>query len=470
MAAGDDIQWWCRTDGDNSFGGGYDSAMPSAGTNYCDQATAQLALTDLATSGAGVKTITSVTGGFTAAMIGNCIRIASGTNFTAGYYWIDGYTDTNTITVTVSPTAGGAGSAGNGKIGGAFLGLTNLMAGAQGGLSNPTITSPLAAGHTINLRGTGGTDPSSHDYDYSGSGGGYWAAAIGSSGSGRIRLKGYNGRPCIKTSFLLIYPPTYWTYDYLKFIPHASATYTNYGFSLGGVTFSMQNCIVETNGLNATGFYGGAIVNSWIKNTGGGSTGQTMPAIRLPQYASSAVGCVVSDTRGDGYQLDNGAVCAFCISDTCGRDGFSLQSTGYPCRLINCTSYASVGDNLAITNATDLLECVVVNFNSMSAGSQGIDARVGTTVLNDKRKCFLDYSNFYNDTTLRNAISAGAHDTNLDPGFTDAANGNFTIGTNLKAAGFPGGFPSMLVTGYLDIGAVQRQETGGTSGGYVIGS
>ena len=35
---------------------------------------------------------------------------------------------------------------------------------------------------------------------------------------------------------------------------------------------------------------------------------------------------------------------------------------------------------------------------------------------------------------------------------------NFAIGTNLKAKGFPGAFQGALTTGYLDIGAVQRQE------------
>jgi hypothetical protein len=42
---------------------------------------------------------------------------------------------------------------------------------------------------------------------------------------------------------------------------------------------------------------------------------------------------------------------------------------------------------------------------------------------------------------------------------------NFSIGTNLKAKGFPGTFQGMNgnTTGYLDIGAVQRQEAGGTT-------
>lgn len=38
---------------------------------------------------------------------------------------------------------------------------------------------------------------------------------------------------------------------------------------------------------------------------------------------------------------------------------------------------------------------------------------------------------------------------------------NFAIGANLKAAGFPGLFPGGLTQGYLDVGAVQREEPSG---------
>lgn len=43
---------------------------------------------------------------------------------------------------------------------------------------------------------------------------------------------------------------------------------------------------------------------------------------------------------------------------------------------------------------------------------------------------------------------------------------NFSIGTNLKAMGFPGAFQGtgLNTTGYTDIGAVQRQEAGGSGG------
>lgn len=42
---------------------------------------------------------------------------------------------------------------------------------------------------------------------------------------------------------------------------------------------------------------------------------------------------------------------------------------------------------------------------------------------------------------------------------------NFSVGTNMKAVGYPGVFPGAQTTGYMDIGSVQRQESTGGSGG-----
>lgn len=77
----------------------------------------QLHLTDLAM----VKdstTLTSITGGFTAAMVGELIYISAGTNFIVGWYTIAGHTDTNTVTLNKTAATAGAGAAGIGTMGG----------------------------------------------------------------------------------------------------------------------------------------------------------------------------------------------------------------------------------------------------------------------------------------------------------------------------------------------------------------
>lgn len=122
MALSANTAWEVMTTGDALNGGGFNTG----GTDFSQQTTAQLAPTDLATSGAGVTTLTSATGGFTEAMVGNVIQIASGTNFDVGFYEITARTDTNTVTLDHTPTAAGAGSGGVGKVGGALISFDAL--------------------------------------------------------------------------------------------------------------------------------------------------------------------------------------------------------------------------------------------------------------------------------------------------------------------------------------------------------
>ena len=119
MAISANTQIEVRTGGDDDNGGGFVSG--ASGTDFTLQDAATLSLTDLATSGIGVTTLTSATGGFLADHIGNLIQIKSGTNVTAGFYEITAHTDTNTVTLDRAPDdAVGGISSGVGSIGGAL--------------------------------------------------------------------------------------------------------------------------------------------------------------------------------------------------------------------------------------------------------------------------------------------------------------------------------------------------------------
>jgi hypothetical protein len=79
-----------------------------------------LSLTDLATDGTGTG-LSSVTGGFTAAMVNEYVIIETNTNnFVRGVYKIASYTDTNNVTLASS--AGANATAGTGRIGNIFPG------------------------------------------------------------------------------------------------------------------------------------------------------------------------------------------------------------------------------------------------------------------------------------------------------------------------------------------------------------
>lgn len=121
MAIGAASQFFMRPSGNDLNGGG--ANLATVVTNYSNQNAAQLTLTDCTTSGAAATTLSSVTGGFTAAIVGNIVQIASGTNFQTGFYEVITFTDTNNVVLDRTPTSGGAGSVGNMKLGGAFAGI-----------------------------------------------------------------------------------------------------------------------------------------------------------------------------------------------------------------------------------------------------------------------------------------------------------------------------------------------------------
>jgi hypothetical protein len=125
MALPTEAEWGVRSGGNDLNGAGFKS-VDGGSVNYVHQDAAELSPTDLATPGAGSTTLTSATGGFTAAMTGNFIFIDTGTNFTQDYYQIATYVDTNEVTLDRSPTPGGAGGGdGEGKVGGSRATLTD---------------------------------------------------------------------------------------------------------------------------------------------------------------------------------------------------------------------------------------------------------------------------------------------------------------------------------------------------------
>jgi hypothetical protein len=72
-------------------------------------------------------------------------------------------------------------------------------------------------------------------------------------------------------------------------------------------------------------------------------------------------------------------------------------------------------------------------------------------------------------TTVTLDLDPSSSSTGSDIVYQIVRGQNFKVGTNLKAAGWPGSFQGGYTTGYLDIGAVQRQEpASGGSGGFFI--
>jgi hypothetical protein len=91
-------------------------------------------------------------------------------------------------------------------------------------------------------------------------------------------------------------------------------------------------------------------------------------------------------------------------------------------------------------------DCVYIKSGSgITAGIYGVSSITTTTNTND---------------TLVLDVAPGTN-TTADKTYQVTTGHNFAIGANLKALGFPGTFQASLTRGYMDIGAVQRQEPAG---------
>ncbi len=465
MAISAATNWYIRAAGDELNGGGYDSTISGAGTNYCDQDAAQLSLTDVVT--VGTTTVTSVTGGFTSAMIGNCIRIAGD-----AYYFITARASTNSITVD---RATGTGTGQNARVGGAHASLVSYSNGGSG-LPTPLIATPLAAGHIINIRGSGSSDPSSVDYDFSA---GYWTFPAGDGTvNGAIQLVGYNGRPLIGHCGLLFYDAgtasTYWRLDTLKFKQTVS-TYSTYGAAGIKYGVTVVNCIFDCNGVDGVGVTAAVVVNCEFRNSGSAATGTDgHPAIQIGQayflgLSHLIFGNYIHGWRSNGIDdiaLTTGLLgsIGFNIISGCGLNGIRLLGTSYSGSIYNNTIDGNGSAGVVLANALAMCSSIYNNIFSNNGG-YGLDFTVN--LAGDDRIAangFSGHNDYYNNSSgARNNRSASPGDLALDPQYTNAAGGDFSIGTNLKAKGFPSAFPGGASTGYLDIGAVQRLEAGSAS-------
>ena len=153
-------------------------------------------------------------------------------------------------------------------------------------------------------------------------------------------------------------------------------------------------------------------------------------------------------------------VVSFNSIDTCSTAGIALGSASESNKFLFNTIYgaetpAGTGMSAAATQST----------NTTLIGNIFYGWVTGISFNANVQSTFADYNDFFNNTTNRQFIDAGPNDLGVDPAFTNAASGDFSIGTALKAAGFPGAFQGATSTGYLDVGAVQRQEPAGGSGG-----
>ncbi|MHA1286350.1 MAG: NosD domain-containing protein [Candidatus Thorarchaeota archaeon] len=391
-------EWEIRADGDPENGGGFYDRDPGTSVDYSQQAAAQLSLSDIATDGAGTG-ISSVTGGFTAAMVGNIMFIEGG-DTTANWYEITAYTDTNAVTIDRSCGANKTSVTGN--VGGAWgfgeSGREDLFFEAK------------IAGNVIWIKA--GT----HTF----------SETIASSKNGSIALpieiKGYNAtrgdapegddRPYMVTG-------------------------AYYGFCSNNYHWRTMHLRMAGSGTLVFRTYNNSrALNIKAISTNAVATSQAS----FDRTTAISIGCEYSCSGGDGAEAygtfidcwshdngNDGFYCGVtnmrivgCLITNCTRNGIYIGAR-YTSQIQGCTIYGC-GTGIYGTTA---YEMIIIN-NIIAGNTLGVHWN------SDIQNNVWEYNIWDNDTDVSN-VTKGDTDITADPLLVDPEHGDFSLGAGSPA-------------------------------------
>jgi hypothetical protein len=404
MAISVNTAWEVRTTGAATNGGGFKDLNPGTSVDYSQQNGAQLSLTDIASNGAGTG-ISSATGGFTAAMVGNCMYI-TGTGFTTGWYQITGYTDTNNITIDRS--CGASQTGGTGNVGGAwlpnstdfnlFFGTVNksnyneiyIEAGTYSSLG--TVTLSIVAGYQrlIGYNTTRGDDPTGTNRPL---------FSFGNSGANLSITGSYS-----------------WVTN-LRFDNQNSVLPTT-TFSTSGSATVLRNCkITRSNytGVATACWFSGSYQKAFeceFECTNGNAI-RTSNSMCLIQH------CWMHDSVRGVYLTSSpfSLTVDHCIVSNCSTSGLELSYNG---KVSNCIIY-DCGTGVTFTTQ---VYCSIINTIIQDC----------TTGLIASEHCYNDNNILYNNATqYSGGVVAGNNSLTSNPNLTDPVNDDFTLGTSSPA-------------------------------------
>lgn len=435
--------WEVRSTGNDANGGGY----VSGGTDYSQQDAAQLSLTDVVAN--GTTTLTSATGGFTSAMVGNIICLSGGTGSLAKVRrQIATRVDNNTITID-SAIATGTGI--TGKVGGACANVGEVC--AVGAVTGNQIW-VKSGSYSINDAGTTAGGSCSINLPQNGALRGYYSTR-GDEPSGNNRpvitasgsistftmIGGLAGGYCIE--HLILDGSGYTSSRGIYLNSFAQRVYnvhgknfTNSAIVLNDSRSIMSQCSAE-GCSTAYALMGGCSFCSVHNCTGGG--------FAISDRTSAAF-CIASKITGIGFLLGASTLTTNCTANKCSSHGFSgnqiQQITN--CLATNNGGYGfNGGGNVRATNCAQ--------YNNTSGGWNGFTS-------NHKQGCVDLSANPYVYSDETNPL-AGAYLS-----LNSTAGG----GASCRSAGqAKEGYPYLTATlSYTDIGAVQHADPAG--GGLLV--
>lgn len=448
-------QWQVWTSGNDLNGGCFDSTVTAPGTNYARQTAAQATFNGTSVTATGTTATLTITGYTVLATDnGNCLQIASGTNYTAGTYVITSVdTGANTWTLNANPTTGSA-SALTAKMGGAVAAITKpvVVAGNRVWVKATGTYSRTTTG-TLNTTGTTGAWIVYEGY----------TTTEGDGGKATIQITG---------SSLTVISSSGSFRAFRNFVLDCNSQTSSTGLTLSGGSTYTDNVKVTgctaNGGINISGSRA-FVKNSWVTGVTGTAgvniTGDAAELVGVRSSGNSVPGFLVNRASGTGMSK-----ITRCIADgqTSGAPGFKVSNT-MTASFTGVIAYNNAGDGILYDQATTASAADGGQISGsifVSNGGYGINANATNLPFFNA-----DYNAFYNNTSGdRNNLPTGSNDVALTAvPFVDAAAANFAPnavaggGVDLKGAGWPGVLQSGG-QGYLDIGAIQSAGTRGQVG------
>lgn len=447
-------QWEIRTAGSTTSGGGFKAGATgtdlsqydnknAAGCSSCQSATENISTTDAVT--AGTTTVTSATANFQASIVGNIIYLQGGTgSVAADWYEVTARGSATSITVDRS-TGLTAGTGVTLNIGGAISTLSVVETEAVAG--NTIHVKQGTYGETLTLTVSGGNGTPRHWIGY--------ASTRGDDPLGSTRP--FIDAASTRASCLVIGNIVGNTFTSFRM---GGGTSHNITVTNGTLAFrNVSSTLSAADGLNIAGGPPGYVINSeFASNTGDGiDSSNQNPVFDL-------IGSSLHDNTGSGWTGTGTPTSTIkhSVVESNAATGVTLNLKS----ITNSTFWGNTGassDGYSPRNAVDTGITIVLGNIFEANGRYGIN-RAATT----NRSVVSDYNSFStNGTDATQNVTLGDNDTAIAASFTNAAGGDFSIGTALKALGFPAGILGTSSTSYVDIGAVQRQEAA-AGGGFPI--
>lgn len=186
----------------------------------------------------------------------------------------------------------------------------------------------------------------------------------------------------------------------------------------------------------------------------------------------------IHDCSGSGISA-SGFVATGNLITAC-ADGIVSSITGNSNRALilvgnTINACTAAGIKLTGTLATGNTPFVIANNILSNNGTYGLhfSQAASTLAAVQAMGCQIKNNNTFNNTTAAYLpAGCGEDDPGLNPTFTNTGTGDYSIGTNLKAKGYPlgGTLPvggTSATYSYVDIGAAQRQESAAGGAGQV---